>query len=129
MGNRKAIEKLGLKLNDDIKREYQRATEINELKNPLRAFEYYIIPIMIGLVSWLASVMIHYSCSTDSCNFIKGALSNVYGFLFVIGLIVFWQHIRMTLKYVGIMMGNPGTSLMGVGSKRGISGVGKHKVD
>ena len=104
MGSRKAIEKQGAKLNDDILREYNRAAETNELRNPFRAFEYYFFPIAVAVISWLVSVLIHYTCAHDVCISIKSILSNIYGFLLVLGLIVFWQNIRMALKYVSIML-------------------------
>lgn len=107
MGRRKAIEKLGTKLNDDIQREYRKTIEINNLRNPFRALEYYIFPIVIGAVSWFASVLLHYFCANETCNFVKGVLTNVYGYLFVIGLIIFWQHIRMAIRHVRILMRGP----------------------
>ena len=42
MGSPQAIETLGLKLNNDIKREYSRAVETNDLRNPYRALEYVL---------------------------------------------------------------------------------------
>lgn len=130
MGSRKAIEKLGLKLNDDIQREYRRAAETNDLRNPYRAFEYYIFPILIGVASWVSSVIIHYSCTTETCNSIKGVLGNVYGYLFVIGMIVFWQHIRMALKHVGIYMGGgTNVSLYSAGGQKVNTKAVKRKAD
>jgi len=112
MGSPQAIEKLGLKLNDEITREYKQMVRENDLRNPFRDFEMYFIPLMVALVSWLSSWVLHLTCSSESCTRAQNVFSNIYGYLFVIGLIVFWQHIRRAMQYAKVMLSGGAVSAM-----------------
>jgi hypothetical protein len=48
--------------------------------------------------------------------YVKGVLNNVFGYLLVIGMVVFWQHIRMALKHLGLILN------MGAGAGAGAGG-------
>ena len=112
MGSSKAIEALGLKLNDDITREYKQAVRENDLRNPYRDFELYFFPIMVAVLSWAASWTLHLTCSHAHCVAAQSVFSNVYGYLLVIGLIVFWQHIRRGVQYAKLMLGGGASAAM-----------------
>lgn len=118
MGSPKAIEELGLKLNDDITREYKHAVRENDLRNPFRDFELYFVPIMVAVLSWLASWILHLTCSHAHCAAAQSVFNNIYGYLLVIGLVLFWQHIRRGVQYAKLVLGGGVSAAMEKGEER-----------
>jgi hypothetical protein len=65
MGSDLHINDMKSKLIIALEAEKKRFYEVNSLKNPYRDMEYYILPIMIGIVSYILSKFIDKACSTD----------------------------------------------------------------
>ena len=125
MGSPKAIEELGLKLNDDINREYKQAVRENDLRNPFRDFELYFIPIMVGVLSWLASWILHLTCSHSHCAAVQSLFRNIYGYLLVIGLILFWQHIKRGVQYTKLILSGGASAAMEGSKHKAFEKLGK----
>lgn len=56
------------KLIADIEEEEARFFEINSYRNPFRNVEYYIIPMVIAVFSFITAKVVDWSCSTDFCE-------------------------------------------------------------
>jgi hypothetical protein len=65
MGSDLHINDMKGKLVTALEAEKKRFYEVNSLKNPYRDMEYYILPMMIGIVSYILSKFIDKACSTD----------------------------------------------------------------
>jgi atlastin len=121
MGSITAIEDTSVKLNNDIATECARYTEMNHLRNPYKDFEKYFLPIMIAIVSWITSVLVHATCDAPICHSAKAALGRIYMSVFCILVVIFWAHIRAAIgnikKFFELMnAGNAGNA--GAGIKR-----------
>ena len=100
MGSVSSISKHRQRLKDDIETERKRYFEANSLKNPFKDLEYYIVPIVIAAISWLASGVIGRTCSHKVCHVTNDALQRLYQFIIFVMLIVCYRSVIGSYSYL-----------------------------
>ena len=100
MGSVSSISKHRKRLEDDLEVERKRYFEANALKNPFKDLEYYIVPIVIAAISWLASGFIGRVCSHQVCHMTNDALHRLYMFIIFVMLILCYRSVIGSYSYL-----------------------------
>jgi hypothetical protein len=66
------------KLLADIGVDEARFFDINSLRNPFKNAEYYIIPMIIAVASFIIARVVDWSCSTDFCEVCYSCISIIH---------------------------------------------------
>ena len=75
----------------NVETEKDRYFEENHLRNPYRDMEFFIIPLVIAAMSWLAAVIVDKTCSTDFCEAAEDGFQNIYLFVLFGVALVSWR--------------------------------------
>jgi atlastin len=89
---------------ETIEQEKKRYFETNSLKNPYKDMEYYLLPLTVGVASYFLAKFIDKTCSTDFCEAAEDTFQNIYLFVFVMMLVVFWKQVRTAFFYLKEMI-------------------------
>ena len=100
MGAESQITTTRTTLEQAIDVEKKRFFEINALKNPYKDMEYYILPAMIAVVSYILAKLTDISCSSDFCEKLEDTFDNIYLFIFFVLAVVFYQQIAKVWRYI-----------------------------
>lgn len=75
----------------DVALDEARFFEINSFRNPFRNVEYYIVPLVIAIVSFIIAKLVDASCSTDFCEMAEDGFQNIYLFILFGIIVVSWR--------------------------------------
>jgi len=89
---------------ETIEQEKKRYFETNSLKNPYKDMEYYLLPLTVGVASYFLAKFIDKTCSTEFCEAAEDTFQNIYLFVFVMMLVVFWRQLRTAFFYLKEMV-------------------------
>jgi hypothetical protein len=100
MGAESQITTTRTMLEQTIDAEKKRFFEVNALKNPYKDMEYYILPAMIAVASYILAKLTDISCSSDFCEKLEDTFDNIYLFIFFVLAVIFYQQIAKVLRYI-----------------------------
>lgn len=100
MGSPKEIQTYLDNLLKDISDEKERFFTTNDLKNPFKNFEFYFIPVMVAIVSWILAFFVDITCGSDFCEAVEDTFVNIYLFIFFGLIMLTWKQIKTGIVYL-----------------------------
>lgn len=100
MGSPKDINSYKENLLKEIEEERERFFTTNGLKNPFKNFEFYFIPIVVALVSWVIAFIVDLTCGNDFCEAVEDTFVNIYLFIFFGIILLTWKQIKTGITYL-----------------------------
>ena len=116
---------------EKLQEEKKRVSTINSLRNPFKNLEYYILPVVIAMLSRALAVILDWLCPSNSttCDYLEHNLRMLSFFLFIGILLYLWRYMRQTISHFAPVLAQTGITLNTNGNnKSGISMKGT-KVD
>ncbi|CAM9423538.1 unnamed protein product [Phaeothamnion confervicola] len=133
MGRRKAIEEARAGLLADVASELERFAALNASRNPFQNLEYYLVPLLLAVVAFVARpVFILWiadtSCSSwsETCRKASDGFGHVYVGIFFFLLIISANRIKQLADYVGKLVPVLTAAAVGGGGGGAAAGGGGH---
>ena len=102
MGSIKVAERTRDLLLEYLRNEVEQRLALNALRNPFKDYEKYLLPAVVGLVSWICSVFLSVTCSSNSkvCKSVETNLVSLYWMTLFFLIFVFWKQILVVFEYL-----------------------------
>lgn len=102
MGSAKVAARSRTLLQEHLQAEMAQRVATNALRNPFKDYEKYVLPLMVGLASWLCSVVLGATCSSSSkaCKSAERNFSSIYMMVMLFLVYAFWGKILTVGQYL-----------------------------